>query len=130
MKNTDVIFLVSASGETKETIQIAKAAEKYGVTIVSLTGSHDSTLKNVSSYSLITSDYKIYTDMLNITNRCSQMFIVEMLFLLIWKYNPKEFEKNIQDMNFDLDTVAGWPMKKETSKYKGRKNLPTDKRYI
>ena len=68
--------------------------------------------------------------MLNITNRCSQMFIVEMLFLLIWKYNPKEFEKNIQDMNFDLDTVAGWPMKKETSKYKGRKNLPTDKRYI
>lgn len=130
MKNTDIIFLVSASGETKETIQIAKAAEKYGVTIVSLTGSHDSTLKNVSSYSLITSDYKIYTDMLNITNRCSQMFIVEMLFLLIWKYNPKEFEKNIQDMNFDLDTVAGWPMKKETSKYKGRKNLLTDKRYI
>lgn len=132
MKKTDVVFLVSASGETKETIQIARAAQKYHVTIVSLTGSHDSTLKKSSSYSLITSDYKIYTNMLNITNRCSQMFIVEMLFLLIWKYNPKEFEKNIQDMNFDLDTVAGWPMKKEKeeAKFKGRKNLPNDKRYI
>lgn len=132
MKNTDVVFLVSASGETKETIQIARAAKKYNINIVSLTGSHDSTLKKCSNYSLITSDYKIYTNMLNITNRCSQMFIVEMLFLLIWKYNPIQFEKNIQDMNYVLDTVAGWPIKKEKeeSKYKGRKNLPNDKRYI
>ena len=88
MKETDVVFLVSASGETKETIQIARAAERYGITIVALTGSHDSTLKSIANYSLISSDYKVYTDMLNITNRCSQMFLVETLFLLIWKKDP------------------------------------------
>lgn len=132
MKKTDVLFLVSASGETQDTIQIARAAERYGIKIVALTGSHESTLKSIADYSLISSDYKVYTNMLNITNRCSQMFLVETLFLLMWKKDPDRFEKNVQGINYDLDSVAGWPMKRSSSekKRKGRKNESGEKRYI
>ena len=47
------------------------------------------------------------------------MFLIECLFLLIWKKNPINFNEQIRQMNYDLDSVAGWPIREEKNLKKG-----------
>lgn len=119
MNENDVLFMVSASGETIQSVKVANVAKRNNIKIILLTGPHDSSLKRIADYVLITSEYKLYTNMLIINNRCSQMFLIECLFLLIWKKNPINFNEQIRQMNYDLDSVAGWPIREEKNLKKG-----------
>lgn len=128
MQEHDVLFMVSASGETIQSVKVAGVAKRNNVKIVLLTGPHQSTLRKMADYILVSSEYKLYTNMLIINNRCSQMFLIECLFLLIWKKNPKDFNEQIRELNYDMDSVAGWPIKHEGKKHQsGRRMVPSEK---
>lgn len=132
MNENDVLFIVSASGETIQSVKVATIAKKYRIKIVLLTGPHKSTLKKMADYLLVSSEYKLYTNMLIINNRCSQMFLIECLFLLIWKKDSVGHDNQIQLFNYDLDCVVGWPIREEKKKTKqvGRRIVESNKNDI
>ncbi|WP_297036335.1 MurR/RpiR family transcriptional regulator [uncultured Enorma sp.] len=119
MGPNDLLLIVSASGETLSCVKVAELAKKYSVPMVSITGPHANTVRSMADYELVSSDYKVFTNMVVINNRCSQMFLLECLFLLVWKHNPIEFNKKIQELNQNLDSVAGWPMKTKRDAFAG-----------
>lgn len=99
MKSTDVAFFVSSSGESEVTLRLARAAKKYGITVICITGLQDSTLKSLSDYYMCSDEYIVYTSLKSVTNRCSQLFLIDCLYLNLWKKASDRFNQNIAEVD-------------------------------
>lgn len=93
MKENDVIFLFSESGESKDIITAAKTAKRQGVKIVALTKSRKSNLQSCADLVLKTVNFE-HANTLNATTiRCSQLCLIDMLTLNLYKTDVGKFEE-------------------------------------
>lgn len=99
MKKNDVAFFVSSSGESTVTNKLARFAKQQGVTLITITGIQDNTLKRMSDYSLCCPEFIIYTNFKSITNRCSQLFLIDCIYLNLWKKDPERHNKSIRELD-------------------------------
>ena len=75
LSHNGVVILISQSGETLETLDIAKLAKEHNIPIIALTGHHPNRLQSVADLILYSSDYA--KNVMNI--RISQLFLVDIL---------------------------------------------------
>ncbi|MCC8024984.1 MAG: MurR/RpiR family transcriptional regulator [Clostridium sp.] len=109
----DVLFVISATGETKMTLKLVKTAADLGIKVISVTGSQENTISKLSTYSLRSSVYRIYTNMFSIINRCTQLYLLDCLFISIYKKNPSRYKEKYDEISLLLDDELGHGIKEK-----------------
>lgn len=94
----DVVIVVSVSGDTIEVERVLRAAKPTGAKIITITGSASNKAQEMSDVALKSAEYNIHTDELNFVNRTSQLFLIDTLFLKLWRDNEKEFLNGAREM--------------------------------
>lgn len=114
MDKNDVAIFVSATGESVNTLKLARLASERKVTIIAITGTQKNSLKEISDLCLCCSENIIYTSISSITNRFSQLFLIDCIYLGLWKLNPNKFNKHIYEIdNFTRSEFGGFHFEKE-----------------
>lgn len=80
-----VVFLFSESGETKEVLKAAKLAKEKGLTVIAMTRRIHNSLYEYADIILKTVSFDTKTRLNVTTMRCSQLFLIDALYLLIMK---------------------------------------------
>ncbi|PMD73843.1 MurR/RpiR family transcriptional regulator [Companilactobacillus nuruki] len=96
-RNKQVLFLISDSGETLETITLAKLAKDEEVPIIGLTSNPQSTLAKISNIKILTSD-NVPKDRIRsaaTTSLISQLYTVDLIYYL---YLQRNYETNVQKL--------------------------------
>jgi Transcriptional regulators len=94
-QHEQAIFLISDSGETKETLTLAKLSKEKRIPVVSLTSNEHSRLAKLSDIHILTSD-NVPKDQVRsaaTTSLISQLYAVDLIYYL---YLQKDYDQNIQ----------------------------------
>lgn len=113
MEKGDVAIFISASGESVCVLDVLKLAKQKEVTIISITGMQDNSMKKLSDYHLVCSESVIYTNTRALVNNCSQLFLVDCICMNVWKKNPDVYSKNLATFDEYIRPVFGGLVKKE-----------------
>lgn len=90
LSESDVCFLFSHSGETKETITIAKILKERGCKLICVTGNPNSKLIDLSNHSLIvyTNEAKFRTE--SLTSRILYLTIIDIIYTCVMLRSEEE----------------------------------------
>lgn len=101
LKKGDVIFTVSLSGENKEVIPVLEIARKRGIRILSITstGMRDNTIRSMSNVGLRCGMNDVHTKRFNMVNRTAQLYLIDCIFILLWKRNEERFIKAVEEFS-------------------------------
>lgn len=84
------VFLISESGKTSEVLKAAKLAKSRGLTVIAMTRSKKNPLHELADIVLETICFETQTRLNVTTMRCSQLYLIDSIYLLIMK---SDFEK-------------------------------------
>ena len=84
----DVLFALSYSGASIETLRIAELARKRGTTVIAVTGLHDNPLSRVADICLYTIADEERARSSSITARDAQLTLTDLLFILLVQRQP------------------------------------------
>ncbi|UVK44174.1 MurR/RpiR family transcriptional regulator [Mesorhizobium sp. AR07] len=84
----DVLFALSYSGASIETLRIAELARKRGTTVIAVTGLHDNPLSRVADIRLYTIADEERARSSSITARDAQLALTDLLFILLVQKQP------------------------------------------
>ncbi|MER8805415.1 MurR/RpiR family transcriptional regulator [Mesorhizobium australicum] len=84
----DVLFALSYSGASIETLRIAELASKRGTTVIAVTGLHDNPLSRVADIRLYTLADEERARSSSITARDAQLTLTDLLFILLVQKQP------------------------------------------
>lgn len=84
----DVLFALSYSGASIETLRIAELARKRGTTVIAVTGLHDNPLSRVADICLYTIADEERARSSSITARDAQLTLTDLLFILLVQKQP------------------------------------------
>lgn len=84
----DVLFALSYSGASIETLRIAELARKRGTMVIAVTGVHDNPLSRVSDICLYTIADEERARSSSITARDAQLALTDLLFILLVQRQP------------------------------------------
>lgn len=90
-----VLFLISESGETHEVIKAASIAKERGVPIIVMTRMSKNPLHGYADLLLKTVAFETQTRLNITTMRCSQLYLIDALYLNIMKSNFTKYNKII-----------------------------------
>jgi RpiR family murPQ operon transcriptional repressor len=105
MNNTtsrDLVFAISHSGETYETVKSVEIAKKNKAKIVSLTKVMENPLSKLSDINLKTVAENVSYRLTAISSTITQLTIIDTIFILLSKLN---FDKNIKLSRKNTETV-------------------------
>ncbi len=94
-QHKQLVFLISDSGETKETLTLAKLAQEKKIPVISLTSNAHSQLAQMSDIHILTSD-SVPKDQIRsaaTTSLISQLYAVDLIYYL---YLQRDYDQNIQ----------------------------------
>ncbi len=91
----DLLILFSESGETEEIIKIAKLANKHKIPIIALTRMGNNTLSSLSDVVLTTFNDLSGSKLMAMTNRTSQLYLIDVLSVNLIKRDYDFFMNNI-----------------------------------
>ena len=95
-KKDTVLFLISESGETREVIKAASIAKEHDMPIIAMTRMAKNTLHSYADLILKTVSFETETRLNVTTMRCSQLYLIDALYLNIMKSNFNKFSKMIE----------------------------------
>ncbi len=95
-KKDTVLFLISESGETREVIKAASIAKEHDMPIIAMTRMAKNTLHSFADLILKTVSFETETRLNVTTMRCSQLYLIDALYLNIMKSNFNKFSKMIE----------------------------------
>ncbi|MER8372836.1 MurR/RpiR family transcriptional regulator [Mesorhizobium sp. M1406] len=84
----DVLFALSYSGASIETLRIAELARKRGTMVIAVTGLHDNPLSRVADIRLYTIADEERARSSSITARDAQLTLTDLLFILLVQKQP------------------------------------------
>ena len=84
----DVLFALSYSGASIETLRIAELARKRGAMVIAVTGLHDNPLSRVADIRLYTIADEERARSSSITARDAQLTLTDLLFILLVQKQP------------------------------------------
>jgi DNA-binding MurR/RpiR family transcriptional regulator len=88
MTGEDVLFAISQSGATLETVRLADVAKKCGATVITLTGLHQNRLSELADVALSTVADEERVRSSAITSRDAQFAVMDLIFLLLIRTLP------------------------------------------
>jgi len=91
-----VLFLLSESGESVDVIKAAQIAKNNHIPIIVITRNTKNTLYNYADYLLKTVAFAAETKLNVTTMRCSQLLLIDIIYLNILKLDFKRFNKIIE----------------------------------
>ncbi|MCI9312619.1 MAG: MurR/RpiR family transcriptional regulator [Erysipelotrichaceae bacterium] len=91
-----VVFLISESGETREVLKAAKLAKQKGLVLLAMTRRIRNSLYEYADIILKTVSFETKTRLNVTTMRCSQLFLIDALYLLIMKSDFEHFNEVIE----------------------------------
>lgn len=97
---SDVIVILSESGETRDLINFAKMAKKRGMFVITITKASKNTLQTIADKNLRIADYGLRTFLRNSVLRISVLSILDMLFLNLVKKNFNFYEREAAKLSF------------------------------
>lgn len=95
--NSQLLFLISDSGKTKETVTLAKAAIAAKITVVGITSNPKSRLAKLATLTILTSN-TVSRDKIRsaaTTSLISQLYTVDLLFYL---FLQKDYQSNVSKL--------------------------------
>ena len=95
-KKDTVLFLISESGETREVIKTASIAKEHDMPIIAMTRMAKNTLHSYADLILKTVSFETETRLNVTTMRCSQLYLIDALYLNIMKSHFNKFSKMIE----------------------------------
>ena len=99
LTENDVLFVVSVSGESNEAVTVVKCAKEQGAKIVSITGSQNNTIQQLSTIALKSAEFDTRAYRFNLVNRCSQLYLLDCIFMKLWKNDDKRYIVQILKTN-------------------------------
>lgn len=93
----DLVILISESGETPEILQTAKIAQSYHVPVISMTRAVKNKLYDYSDIILRTVNRMSRTQLETMTMRCSQLCLIDMIYLNLFKTDYKRFSNALDN---------------------------------
>ncbi|MEH2960152.1 MurR/RpiR family transcriptional regulator [Candidatus Merdisoma sp. JLR.KK006] len=87
----DLVILISESGETPEILQAAKIAQNHLVPVISMTRAVKNKLYDYSDIILRTVNRMSRTRLETMTMRCSQLCLIDMIYLNLFKTDYERF---------------------------------------
>lgn len=103
VKNEDVIFAISYSGETKEIINTVSEAKKNGATIITMTQNKRNTLQTYADSSLFIVSNEAMIRSSATASRIAQLTLIDILFTGVATLN---FDKSIEVLESTRKTIA------------------------
>ena len=97
---SDVIVILSESGETRDLINFAKMAKKRGMFVITITKASKNTLQTIADKNLRIADYGLRTFLRNSVLRIFVLSILDMLFLNLVKKNFNFYEREAAKLSF------------------------------
>lgn len=85
LEKSDVLFLISLSGETPQVLDIARLAKKRGVRLISLTHFNKNTLQNLADLNLYCYSPAKKLNEYNITDKTPVMLVLRALAEVYWQ---------------------------------------------
>lgn len=113
MKSTDVVFIVSHSGKSSSSLRLAQIAKKCNVPIISISGYKTGELWNLSKIVIESTVFDVQTGLTSSAIKCSQLYLLDSLFLCIFKNNYNEYNKKTWEMYKLLEPEIGQKNKKK-----------------
>jgi Transcriptional regulators len=96
-QHRQVILLISDSGETKETLTLARLAKKKHITVIGLTSDAKSSLAKLADIHILSSN-NVPKDKIRsaaTTSLISQLYVVELIYYL---YLQRDYDNNVQKL--------------------------------
>lgn len=93
----DLVILISESGETPEILQAAKIAQNHGVPVISMTRAVKNKLYDCSDLILRTVNRMSRTRLETMTMRCSQLCLIDMIYLNLFKTDYERYLKALDE---------------------------------
>lgn len=90
------LFLISESGETTEIVKAAELAKEKGIVVIAMTRSGRNSLHQYADILLKTVSFQTKTRLNVTTMRCSQLYLIDVLYLLILKSDFKKYNHAIE----------------------------------
>ena len=97
MKTNDIVILFSETGESKDVVAIARAAKKQGAKIIAITKDRKNTLQTYADLNLKTVNFGLNNVLYVTTIRCSQLCLIDMLILNLFKTNMSGYQKKFEE---------------------------------
>lgn len=91
-----LVFLISESGGTREVIKAAQIAKEKDIPIIAMTRITKNPLHSYADLLLRTVSFETETRLNVTTMRCSQLYLIDILYLNILKSNFNKFNKTIE----------------------------------
>jgi len=99
MNEEDLVILISESGETWELVEVARAATNRNMSILAITGKGKNSLSALSNHVLNTVVFRTITRFNLLSIRISQLYIVDLLIIHIYKTNPDHFNVHVNSIH-------------------------------
>ncbi|MBR2544830.1 MAG: SIS domain-containing protein, partial [Erysipelotrichaceae bacterium] len=115
LKEKDVLLVVSVSGESVEPMAIANIARTKKARIISITGSMNNSLSNISDVALKCAEYNVHTNRFNLVNRSSELFLIDTLFIRYWKNNEEKLMDSAVEFSDETTNITTTSMIKDGS---------------
>ena len=93
----DLVILISESGETPEILQTARIAQSHGVPVISMTRAVKNKLYDCSDLILRTVNRMSRTRLETMTMRCSQLCLIDMIYLNLFKTDYSRYLKALDE---------------------------------
>lgn len=104
MDEKDTVVIISISGETKESIAVAQAAKKRNINIISITGNQYNTVYSLSTVTLVCAELDLHIKRFNLVNRCSLLYLVDIIFLRLWHKNEEKMIEQANELASEVNT--------------------------
>lgn len=101
--SNDTVILISESGESKEVIETAAIAKKRGARVISMTRMIKNSLYEYSDVVLKTVNTLSKTRLEAMTIRCSQLCLIDMVYLNLFKTNYEQYSEFIEQAERLID---------------------------
>lgn len=95
-KSKTVLFLFSETGESFEILKAAALAKQKGISVIAITRRIKNSLYSYADLILKTVSFQTKTRLNVTTMRCSQLFLIDALYLLIMKSDFEKYNQIIE----------------------------------
>ena len=96
LSERDVAIIISYSGETTDTVNVAREIAAAGVEIISLTKFGSSTISDLASIRLFTGSTETFMRSGAMSSRICQMFMIDVLYTSVCSRTYKEIRPHLE----------------------------------
>lgn len=88
----DLLIVYSVSGSTKDVVEVAEFAKRYGVKIILITSHEASPLSKVADIVISTGESGVYTEKNSIINKTVQLYVGDLICEALYRKDKERFD--------------------------------------